>query len=143
MKLFKNLSAGQKKALLKLPAYISLLASTDLKMDEAEKMSAIKLAHTRSFSCEPLLADFYREADRNFEKNIVQLNKELPMEMGIREAEVQKEIRNLEKIVLKLGDDYTLAMQRSLKTFKEHVAKAHHSVIEDFILPITIPGLTD
>ena len=87
MTLFQNLSAEQKSELLKLPAYIALLAAAGIKLDEEERMTAIKLAHTRSFCCEPLLAEFY------------------------------------------------------LKTFKEHVVKAHHSVIEDFVFPVLIPGL--
>jgi hypothetical protein len=42
---------------------------------------------------------------------------------------------------MEFGEEYTLAMHRSLKTFKEHVSNAHHSVIEDFVLPLSIPGL--
>jgi hypothetical protein len=30
-----------------------------------------------------------------------------------------------------------------MKSFTEHVSKAHHNVLVDFILPLSIPGLTD
>ena len=143
MKSYKNLSPDQKQALVRLPVYISLLAATDNLLDEAERLSATKLAHTKSFSCEPLLAEFYREADKYFESNMIQLGRDLPKAAGTREAAILKEIRIMENILSKLGPDYALAMHRSLKTFKNHVAKAHHSVIEDFVLPIAIPGLTD
>ncbi len=141
MTLFQNLSADQKRELLKLPAYIALLAAAGIKLDEEERMSAIKLAHTRSFCCEPLLAEFYHLADINFEFNINQLDQDLPKEKGKREAEIIRELHILDRIVSKLGKGYTIAMHRSLKTFKEHVAKAHHSVIEDFVFPVLIPGL--
>ena len=143
MNLFLNLGVKQKKALLKLPAYVALLASTDIKIDDTERMSAIKLAHTMSFSCEPLLAEFYQAADINFENNINQLDKDLPKEKGKRDAEIKRNLLILDRIVLKLGKGYTIAMHRSLKKFKKHVAHAHHSVIEDFLLPIPISGLTD
>ena len=141
MKSFKSLSAEQRLALLKLPVYITLLAATGNKLDEAEKLSAVKLAHTRSFSCEPLLAEFYLEADKEFESRIIQTDKELPREIQLRETAIKRELLKLDKIIMKLGKEYSMAIHRSLKTFKEHVLNAHHSVIEDFVLPVSIPGL--
>ncbi len=142
-KSLSSLSDEQKLALLKLPVYISLLAASDNSLDEEERLSATKLAHTKSFSCEPLLAEFYREADKYFESNMLQLGRDLPKAAESREAVILNEIQIMENILSILGPDYALAMHRSLKTFKTHVAKAHHSVIEDFVLPIAIPGLTD
>lgn len=140
---FNNLNTQQKQALLKFPVYISMLAATNGKLDEAESKSIIKLANTKSFSCDPLLADFFKEANKAFENNLDQLFKELADEPDKREAAIKTEIQNLEKILLKLGKKYTSAMHHSMETFKKHVSKAHHSVIEDFVLPIPIAGLTD
>jgi len=142
MNSYRSLSAEQKLALLKLPVYVSLLAATDNTLDEAEKLSAIKLAHTRSFSCEPLLSEFYMEADKEFGNIINQLNRELPKQNQKREDIIKHELFKLEKIIAKLDSEFIEAMERSLKTFKEHVINAHHSVIEDFVLPISIPGLS-
>lgn len=76
---FKKLSIQENVALLKFPAYISLLAANNnYKLDETEKKSAIKFAHIKTFSCDPLLTDFYREADKVFENNIMQLDRDLP-----------------------------------------------------------------
>jgi anaerobic ribonucleoside-triphosphate reductase len=144
MNLFKNLSVQELNALLKFPAYISLLAADiDDKLDEAEKKSAIKFAHTKTFSCDPLLTEFYKEADKVFKNNIDQLDKDLPKEKDSREAVIKKELLNLEKIVSKLGGKYTSTMCHSMKSFTEHVSKAHHNVLVDFIIPLSIPGLTD
>lgn len=143
MKVFRNLTEQQKQALLKFPVYVSLLAATDGKMDETERMAAIKFAHTKAFSCQPLLSEFCRESEIVFEDNLLQLEAVLPKDKKSRNAAIRRELLNLETILLKLGKEYVLVMHQSLKTFEEHVLKAHHSVIEDFLLPISIPGLSD
>jgi hypothetical protein len=48
---------------------------------------------------------------------------------------------NLDKIVLKPGQEYASIMHRSMKSFKDHVSKAHHNVLIDFIFPMPIKGL--
>ncbi|MCX6219381.1 MAG: hypothetical protein NTZ69_00135 [Bacteroidia bacterium] len=143
MKVFRNLTNQQVQALLKFPAYISLLASTGSKMDEAERKVAIKLAHTKAFSCQPLLAEFCRESEIVFADNLTQLEAVLPKNKNERDVAIRIELLKLEMILLKLGKEYGSVMHQSMKTFKEHVLKAHHSVIEDFLFPITIPGLSD
>jgi hypothetical protein len=140
---FNDLTAQQKQALVKFPAYVSFLAATDSKLDEAEKMVAIKFAHTKSFSCHSILAEFYKESESVFEENLSQIEKSLPKDKISRDLVIKKELVILEKILAKLGNEYVSAMHHSMKTFKTHISRAHHSVIEDFILPISIPGLTD
>lgn len=77
MEPFKNLSVQQNEALLKFPAYISLpTANNDGRLDEAEKKAAIKIAYIKTFSGDPILAAFFREADKVFENNIGQLDNE-------------------------------------------------------------------
>lgn len=140
----KNLTLQEHEALLKFPAYIALLAiNRDDKLGEADKRSAIKFAHIKTFSCDPLLAEFYKEADKVFKSNIEQLDSDLPGEKESREAAIKKELSNLDKILLKLGKQYALTMHLSMKSFKEHVSKAHHNVLVDFLFPLPIKGLTD
>lgn len=143
MEHFKNLTESENKALLKFPAYISLLAAnSDGKMDEAEKKEAIKFSHIKTYSADALLLRFYNEADAVFEDNITQLDNELPKEKKSRESVIKFELLNLEKLVLKLGDEDGAALHHSMKTFKEHVSQAHHSVLMDFLFPMPIKGLT-
>jgi hypothetical protein len=144
MKPFNNVSIEENKTLLKFPAYISLLAANrNGNLDEVEKKSAIKFAYTKTFSCDPLLTEFYKEADKVFEKNIEQLNNDLPKGKERRDAAIKMELSYLEKIVLKLGKEYVPVMRKSMKSFKDHVSKAHNSVLVDFIFPIPIPGLSE
>jgi len=143
MNRIKNISESENEALLKFPVYISLLAAnSNSKLDEAEKKSAIKFSHIKTYSCDPLLASFYEAADKVFEKNMLQLIKDLPVKNEERAAVIKKELLILEKNVVKLGKEYATVMHRSMKSFKEHVSKAHNNVFVDFIFPVPIKGLT-
>jgi hypothetical protein len=144
MKQFNTLIKDEKYALLKFPAYITLLAAnSDGLLDKTEKKEAVKLEHIKTFSADPLLAEFYREADKIFKNNLDQINNNLPEGKDHREADIKTELTKLEKIISKLGDDYTSVMHRSMKSFKDHVSKAHHNVLIDFIFPMPIKGLSD
>lgn len=144
MNFFKNLSSGEKEALLKFPVYITLLAANgDGRLDEMEKQSAVKLSHTRTFSSERLLVDFYREADKVFAVNLHQLDESLPGGSLHREEAIRLALLKLEPVVLKLGKRYASRLRHSMNLFSEHVSKAHHNVVVDFLLPLPIPGLTE
>ena len=119
-----------------------LAAANDDCLDETEKKSAIKFSHIKTFSCDPLLAQFYADADKVFEKNIDQLDKTLPVGKLARDAAIKAALAELELIVLKLGKGYVLVMHRSMESFKRHVSEAHHNVFVDFIFPLPIKGLT-
>ncbi len=138
-----NLTTQEYQALLKFPVYISLLAAnSDSNLDEVEKKSAIKFSHIKTYSCDPLLTSFYEEADKVFEKNMLQLDKDLPVKNEERVAAIKRELLDIEKIVVKLGKEYTTIMHRSMKSFKEHVSKAHNNVFMDFLFPMPIEGIT-
>ncbi len=143
MKPIINISIKENEALLKFPVYVSLLAAiSDSKLDEAEKKSAIKFSHIKTYSCDPLLASFYEAADKVFEKNMHQVDQDLPVKNEERVAAIKNELLDLEKILVKMGKKYTNVMHRSMKSFKEHISKAHHNVFIDFIFPMPIKGLT-
>ena len=144
MKLFENLTAKENEALPKFPVYITfLVAFKDYEPDENEKKTAIKYINEQTFACDPLLVEFYNEAEKAFENNMEQLDKDLPKGNAGREAAIKKELLNLEKIALKLGNEYTSALNRSMNSFKDHVSKANHNAFVNFIVPVTIPGITE
>src|SRR5881275_2044137 len=139
-----SLTYSEWEQLYKLPAYISLLAAShDGGIDRAERKAAIKLSHIKTYSCNPLLASFYDEADKVFEENIAELDKTLPKEKAAREQAIKDEVTRLNKIVAKLGPEYTAAMQESMRTFIRYVSKAHNSVFEYFLFPMPIKGITE
>lgn len=141
MKPFDNLTKEEYEMLLKFPAYISLLAANeDGELDDVEKKSAIKFAHIKTYSCDRSLVNFFKDVDNVFEKNIVQLDKELPKGKESREVVIKSELHKLEGIVLKSGKEYSSIMHESMQSFKNHVSKAHNNVLVDFIFPLPIKG---
>ncbi len=144
MENLETLNDTEKEMLLKFPAYISLLAANnDEGLDETEKKTAIKFSHIKTFSCDPLLFNFYQQADKVFEENITTLHNQLPKGKDEREAAIKDELSKLESILKKLGKEYARTMHRSMATFKGHVSKAHRSVLESFIFPIPIKGINE
>ena len=141
---FKKLSIRDNEALLKYPVYLSMLAAdSEDKLDEDEKKAALKLAHIKTFTSDKLLVEFYKLAVADFEKNIDQLNKDLPKETDSREAAIHRELVILDKISLKLGKNHAAILRQSLKAFKAHVSNAHSNLLVNFIIPVAIPGLTE
>ena len=142
MKTFQDLNEQDQAQLLKFPAYISLLASTSEKgLDKKEKKAVVKLTHIRTFTSDPLLSDFYREAELNFEDTLVTLNDELPHEKDARRSTIIRELNKMDGVLNKLGQHYGLVFRRSMNAYKQHVSRAHHNVLEFFIFPIPIEGL--
>ncbi len=140
---FKDLSPREQESLLKFPAYISLLAAnTDGNFDHAEEMSAVEFNHVKTYSCDPSLIEFFRDVDKNFKSTIDQLNKALPLGKVNRDVAIKKKLAGLEAITNKLGPDYSSIMHKSMQSFKDHVSRAHHNVLIDFIFPIPIKGLS-
>jgi hypothetical protein len=144
MKSFSELSPGDKDMLLKFPVYISMLAAEkDDHLDEKERKAARRFCHVKTFTCDPLLSEFYHEAEKQFEKNVVELDSSLPKDKVQREEIIKLELERIELILLKLGTDYALLMYRSMKAFKKHVSRAHRNILEYFVFPLPIKGVTD
>ncbi len=139
------LEPSEREILLKFPAYISLLAANwDGKVDEAEKKKAIEFSHVKTYSTtDPLLKEFFIEADKVFEKNFTDLDAELPKGKEERDEAIKTALLKIEPIVSKFGQAYVDRMHNAVKSFKEHVSKAHHGLLESFILPFPVKGLND
>ena len=80
--------------------------------------------------------------EKDFEQTITALNAQLPKNKKEREAAIRNELDKIEKILRQIDTDYSNALHESMKSFKEHVAHAHHSLMEYLIFPIPIKGLT-
>jgi hypothetical protein len=141
---FKNLSIREYELLLKFPAYVSLLAAnSDGELDDDEELAAIHFTHVKTYSSDPLLIDFFKEVDNSFERTLHELNNSLPEGKVNRDAIIKSKLLNIEKIVLKLGPENAAIVHKSMKSFKEHISRAHHNVLFDFLFPIVIPGLSE
>jgi hypothetical protein len=144
MPVFKDLSQPEREQLLKFPIYLSLLAaSKDCRLDGREMHTAIKLTHIKTFSCDPVLADYYAEVDKNFETTATEISGQFPVDKEARELAIKRELNKLELILRKLDNRYAAIMHESLRSYKDHVSRAHRNVLEYFIFPLPISGITD
>jgi len=144
MNTYNNLPETQKAQLRRFPAYITLLAASyhDHGMDEKEKQTAIEFTHVKSFKSEPLLIDFYNDVEKDFEQTLTLLNSQLPQAKKEREVAIKAELDKIEAILIKLGSEYSAELHKSMESYREHVEHSHHSMLEYFIFPIPIKGLT-
>ncbi|MGE5108935.1 MAG: hypothetical protein ACM3H8_15455 [Sphingobacteriales bacterium] len=122
MKYYSDLNKKEKEQLLKFPAYISLLAATaEGGIDEQEKKSVVKLTHVKTFSSEPLLSDFYKDAELIFEKTITALDNELPHNKEERASFISRELDKLELLLKKLDPGYASILRHSMESYKQHI----------------------
>jgi hypothetical protein len=140
---FENLTSREYESLLKFPAYISLLvANADGKFDIAEESSAVEFAHIKTYSSDPLLVGFFQDVHQTFRMTLNELNKSLPLGKINRDSTIKRKLMEMEAIITKLDPNHASSIHKSMQSFKNHVARAHHNVLIDFIFPIPIKGLT-
>jgi hypothetical protein len=141
---FEDLPKEDRNQLLKFPVYVSLLACLrDSGMDATEKRSAVRLTHVKTFASPFRLLDFYRQAETCFEDNLKNLENELPKDRAQRETAIHRELEKLEAILKKLSPGYAAELHESLRSYARYVSHAHNNVLEYFIFPMPIKGLSD
>jgi hypothetical protein len=141
---YSKLNEQDKKALLEYPALISLLAAKNgASLDNRELRSVLRLNHIKTFSSDPMLSDYFTDLEMTFEKTMADLNRHLPAAKEEREQAIHQELARLEVILAKLGVAYASVMHKNMRAYAEHVSKAHRNVLEYFVLPMPIKGITD
>jgi hypothetical protein len=138
------MNAEEQKLLLKAPVLVSVLAaSRDHKINEAQKADAIKLAHLKTFTADPVLQSYYEKVEKYFIENFESIVQQYsPFDDAKREA-LKKEIDKVNEIIAKLDRDLSERLHKSLTAYAEHVKNSQHSVLEHFIFPVPIKGLTE
>jgi len=144
MNTFESLSEAERQEFLKFPVYISLLAANrDGETDEKEIKAASAFDQMKTYTCNPLLGLFYEKAQATFTKSITELDHELPKGKKARDIAITAALAELEKLLLKFDKIYAATMHKSMKSFTEHVSAAHWNVLEAFVFPVPIEGLTN
>lgn len=144
IKQLEILTTVERELLYKAPVLVSILASCSFKeINKVQKADAIKLSHLKTFTADPLLLSYYAEVEKNFESQFEIAAKEYyPFDKTKRDA-LKIEIDRVNHILAKLEKTYGEALYKSLEKYGKHVKKATHTVFQDFIFPVPIPGLTD
>jgi len=144
MKHYNDLNEKEKEQLLKFPVYISLLAATaGTGMDKDEKDTAMRITHVKSFASDPVLIDFYKEAEHVFKKTLAVLDNELPHNREKNAIQNELELNKLESLLKTLDPQFVASLGRSLESYKYYISKSHQNVLEYFIFPMPIDGITD
>lgn len=144
IKQFEKLTNEERELLYKTPILVSVLASCSFnEVNKSQKAYAIKLAHLKTFTAIPLLLPYYIEVEKIFKDQFeAAIKKYFPFDEAKRSI-LKKEIERVTIIISKLDKRYAYALHKSLDGYARHVKKAAHSIFQDFIFPIPIPGLTD
>ena len=141
---FEKLTNDERELLVKAPVLVSVLASCSLnKVNKAQKADAIKLAHLKTFTANPLLLSYYAAAEKTFKDEFeATIKKYFPFDDAKRK-DLKVELERVNLVIGKLDKKYADMLRNSLDGYARHVKKAAHSVFQDFIFPLPIPGLTD
>ena len=144
IKQFEKLTEEEQALLLKAPVLVSVLAACSFNyVNKAQKADAIKLAHFKTFTAAPVLLPYYIEVDKTFmEEFDATVQQYFPFDDEKRN-QLKKEISRVNNVIARLDKDYAAILHKSLEKYARHVNKAAHSIFEDFIFPIPIPGLSN
>jgi hypothetical protein len=144
IKQFEKLTNEERELLYKAPVLVSVLAACSFnQINEDQKADAIKLSHLKTFTAKPELRSYYAEVEKQFKDQFDLAEKEyFPFDENKRNS-LKKEIARVNYIIGKLEQTYGQKLHKSLEGYANHVKKAAHSIFQDFIFPIPIPGLTN
>lgn len=143
VKEFEKLTDEERALMFKAPVLVSVLASCSLnEVNKSSKADAIKLAHLKTFTADPLLLAYYNVVEKDFKDEFeAALKKYFPFGEAEQNS-IKKEMGKIGLIMNKLNVGYADVLNRSLAKYSNHVKKAGHSIFEDFLFPVPIKGLT-
>src|SRR6476659_8432224 len=135
IKQFEKLTPEKRELLYSTTVLVSVLASCSFnEVNKSQKADAIKLAHLKTFTANPLLIPYYAEVDKNFKEQFEAAEKKyFPFDEAKRNA-LKKELDKVNFVMEKLDREYAKALHKSLDGYSRHV-KAAHSIFLDFIFP--------
>ena len=143
IKQFEKLTTDERSLLYKAPVLVSVLVSCSFnEVNKNQEADAIKLAHLKTFTAIPLLLPYYGEVEKTFKEQFeTAIIKYFPFDEAKRN-ELKGEIDKVNLVIGKLDKEYAYTLHKSLEGYARHVKKAAHSIFQDFIFPMPIPGLS-
>lgn len=101
-----ELSAEYRAILLKAPALVSVLvASGDHEISKSEKADAVKMAHLKTYTANPLLINYYKEVETDFVRNFQETVKKYSPFDNLKREALKKEISIANNILTKLDPE--------------------------------------
>lgn len=136
----KNLTEKETSKLLDAPIYVAFAgALEDDEFSNTEKRSAIDLVKTRTYSAPPILQSYYKEAEKNYEAKLEELDEILIVNGKPVEELIKCRIDEINDIIQKI-EDKTFAdhLKQSLKSFARHIANSethYEKILAVFLTP--------
>ena len=126
----KNLRDDEIEALLLAPVMVSILiAGADDNIDNNEIKEAIAMAKSKQTRAREGLNDYYKLVATDFESNLRKLIHDLPPTAAQRTPVINKELRRLNRILIKLDKPFATKIYGSLKDMAKHVAEASGGIL--------------
>lgn len=144
IKQFENLSMEDRNLLLSAPVLLSVSVSCSPgEVNKDQQADALKLAHLKTFTADPLLIPFYVEVEKHFKNQFESAVKQyMPFDEQKREK-LKEVIDRINLVMQKLNADYANRLHNSFQKYERHVRRSAHSVFQDFIFPVPIRGLNE
>ncbi len=138
-----KLTKPERELLYKAPVLVSVLAaSTYNKINVDQKAEALKLAHLKTFTARAELISFYKVVEKNFKKDFEDLEKQFyPFDKPNREA-LRNEIGKVNTIINKMDKPVAEILHMSLNKYATHIKRSGIGILDDFVFPLPIKGLT-
>ncbi|MEQ9426359.1 MAG: hypothetical protein RJQ09_18180 [Cyclobacteriaceae bacterium] len=127
---FETLREDEVAALLKAPALVSILiAGADDNIDKNEMKEAIAVAKSKKTRSREGLDGYYNEVAATFEDDFNTLVKELPQSAAERNTAITRELKKLNRIMVKLEKSYAIKLYGSYKDMAKRVAEASGGIL--------------
>lgn len=126
----ENLREDEIEALKRGPVLVSILiAGADDNIDKYEVKEAIATARSKQTRAPEGLTDFYKEVAKDFESELHRLIKELPGTDKDRNPVITRELRKLNRVIIKLDKSFAIKYYGSLKDMAKKVAEASGGIM--------------
>lgn len=126
----QNLREDEVEALVKAPVLVSILiAGADDNIDKNEIKEAIAVAKSKQTRAREGLVDFYKLVAEDFEHELHKQITELPGTAAERNPVITKELKRLNRIMVKLDKTFATKLYGSLKDMAKRVAEASGGIL--------------
>jgi len=141
---FARLTSEEQELLLKAPALVSVLTACSYnEVNQARKADAVKLSHLKTYTADPMLRDYYKEVEKDFKEQFEAIAEAYYPFDTQKRNELRHQIDLVNQVIGKLNSAYATRLHKSLEKYANHVKKSTHSIFQDFIFPVAIPGLSE
>ncbi len=140
---FGKLNEADRLLLYMAPALVSVLAATtNNRINKKQKADAFKLISLKTYTARPELIFYFKTVEKNFRKDFEELEKRYyPFDEPKREM-LRNELDKVNVVISKLDKAVAEILHRSLSEYATHIKRSGIGILDDFVFPLPIKGIT-